>query len=486
MPHQISGIAPDQSFAQVFDSAVTSRSTSPYQSSHMSNVISSPMNNSFQRNSQSPHPPSPFFNKPQSPPALIIPNQQHSPSPVLPPIVTSSEVTGAMQAQRQQGGAGLGGGAGGLFPPANPALEGLTGMAGISPIAPNADGPMIYIQPSTPISGLKDGRGVFDFKGVTQNQQGQSSQQQQIPQPTSHTLSRRSSAERLGQLAQQQQARQSFQDSANNWGNQNWSALRPAASRPRAKSDSQMGMTGAEFFQKQSLGNPSNAALMANQFSIPQNLSEEELRSAIDQWRLASSFAQAAETGTGSSTVDPRSLPGQDGLEMWNEFKMSEQFAQLQAQRDRLPSLRTDVAPNAGQVGPISPTSLAFYASMGINPQNMPSLGTASAPFYQSTFPEVHQVQWPQTAAASTFLMPDQGGLGPRRRSFAEGTNHPAAGAGTPGYGVEFTKPSPFGTLDPGKIRGSVPMGHRRAAKSEDLGRPGQGTGWGMGAGGST
>jgi hypothetical protein len=168
--------------------------------------------------------PSANFNKPQSPPALIIPNQQHSPSPVLPPIVTSTEVTAPSQNQQQQAGVGLGIGpsalgaiglipaipvkpskaglAGGNRPPdprprptpacccwfwlgavtsvdvtTNPALEGLTGMAGISPIAPSADGPMIYIQPSTPISGLKDGRGVFDFKRFTQGQGQQGGQQ---------------------------------------------------------------------------------------------------------------------------------------------------------------------------------------------------------------------------------------------------------------------------------------------------------------------
>jgi hypothetical protein len=84
-----------------------------------------------------------------------------------------------------------------------------------------------------------------------------------------------------------------------------------------------------------------------------------------------------------------------------------------------------------------------------------------------------------------TFLAPDLGGMGPRRKSYAEGmSNHPAVGAGTPGYGVEFAG---IGQGPGGKVRGvsaGQGMGHHRAVKSEDFGRGG--TGWGVGGGGST
>jgi hypothetical protein len=465
----------------------------------MSHAISSAAAGSFSRNTPSPHPPSPFFNKPQSPPALIIPNQQHSPSPVLPPIVTSTEVTAPSQNQQQQAGVGLGRGSGGLFPPANPALEGLTGMAGISPIAPSADGPMIYIQPSTPISGLKDGRGVFDFKRFTQGQGQQGGQQSHegftVPQPASHTISRHSSVEALDQLAHAQSSGNTGQPfpsfAGQEWATQDWSALRPAlGSRPRAKSDSQMGLSGVEMYNRQVMADLGVNAAGGGQFSIPQGLSEEDLRAAIDHWRTTSSFPTADQDPT-APTMDPRTLPGQEGQDLLNEFKLSQQFAQLQAQRNRLPTLNTGASGNAGgmklEPGQFSPTSLAFYSSMGLNPQSHGQLATSSAPYFQTTFQEVPNINWPQTAGpGQSFLMPDQGGLGPRRRSFAEGMNHPAAGAGTPGYGVEFVRSSPFGTLDPGRIRGNSPMGHRRAAKSEDLGRPGAGSGWGVGQGGST
>ena len=499
MPNRYQADQSNQMLEQaMFESAVSSRSTSPYPSAGMSQIISPPHTGTFQRKSPSPHPASPFFNKPQSPPALIIPNSQHSPSPVLPPIVTSTAPAAPNQ-QLHGAGAESAGTAGGLFPPVNPALEGLTGMAGISPIGPNADGPMIYIQPSTPISGLKDGRGVFDFKHATQaqqaRQQAQQSQQQgndgyNVPPPASHTISRHSSHEALDKLAQTQPQQPGNYGQDQQWSNgvnqAAWAGLRPGgniATRPRAKSDSQMGLVGADVFDRQAFF----GSIMPNlpnmpQFSIPEGVSEDALRAAIDNWRMSTS----PDPQVPAPTVDPRSLPGQDGqnAEFLNELKLSQQFAQLQAQRNRLPPLDTVTgAQGKTPSGQFSPTSLAFYSQLGVDPRTASQIGTTSAPFYQSTFEQLPAGQWPQTAGpAQNFLSPEQG-LGPRRRSFAEGTNHPAAGAGTPGYGVEFTRPSPFGTLDPGRIRGLSP-GHRRAAKSEDLGRPSGG--WGVGAGGST
>lgn len=486
MAPQASPFSPEPNFAHAFESAISSRSNSPYPQSNMGNIISPPSTSTFNRRSPSPHPSSPFFSKPQSPPALIIPNHQPSPSPVLPPIVTSTEHTTMMQSQQSSTGVAMGGTAGGLFPPVNPALEGLTGMAGISPIAPNADGPMIYIQPSTPISGLKDGRGVFDFKGLTRGQHGQNHQQDQsqgfsVPPSQPHTLSRHSSHDALDQLAQSQaQTQHSYSNTTDqnfSSGTFDWSGLKAnPTQRPRAKSDSQMGVSGVDILNRQDFINPG----IATSFTIPQGLSEDDLRAAIDNWRTSTSF-QSQEHNI-APTVDPRALPGQEAQDLLNEFKLSQQFAQLQAQKNRLPPVNTSGTEDSGR---ISPTSMAFYQQLGIQPHTASQLRTNSAPFYQSTFPELPTNSWPHTAGPTqSFLMPDQGGFGPRRRSFAEGMNHAAVGAGTPGYGVEFTRPSPFGTLDPGTVKGSLAMGHRRAAKSEDLGRPG-GTGWGI-AGGTT
>jgi hypothetical protein len=356
---------------------------------------------------------------------------------------------------------------------------------------------MIYIQPSTPISGLKDGRGVFDFKHATQAQQArhhaQQSQQQgndgyNVPPPASHNLSRHSSHEALDKLAQAQPQQQGYsqdQQWSNGANQAAWNALRPGGNvtRPRAKSDSQMGMVGSDVFDRQAYF----GTMMPNlpnmpQFSIPEGVSEDALRAAIDSWRLSTS----SDPQVPAPTVDPRSLPGQDGqsADYLNELKLSQQFAQLQAQRNRLPPLNTATgALGKAPPGQFSPTSLAFYSQLGVDPRTASQLGTVSAPFYQSSFEQLSVGQWPQTAGAGQNLLTPEPGLGPRRRSFAEGMSHPAAGAGTPGYGVEFTRPSPFGTLDPGRIRGVSP-GHRRAAKSEDLGRPSGG--WGVGAGGST
>jgi len=353
-------------------------------------------------------------------------------------------------------------------------------MAGISPIAPNADGPMIYIQPSTPISGLKDGRGVFDFKQATLDQQAklmqqrQHLQQQQQQQQQSQSndpfnavdrgIPQHPSLEGLDQMTQQESRQQLF----NAWNGTTWQGLRPSINfRPRAKSDSQVAT-----FDRQAFANPVSAPMAPN-FSIPQGLTEDELRAAIDHWRSGAGFVQPSDGVASGPTVDPRSLPGAEE-QMMAQLRLSQQFANMQSGRNI--SIDTDVPKNGS--GQISPTSLAFYAELGINPPTA-SGTTYSAPFFQTAFQPLPEQTWPQTAGPLTgFLAPEQT---VRRRSIAEGTHH-AVGAGTPGYGIEFNKGSPFGTLDPGRVRGVT--GHRRAAKSEDIGRGG--TGWGMGGGGST
>ena len=472
-------IKPDIS-RQSLDLSAQSRSPSPYPNP-MTQVVSPPAGGSFPRKSPSPHASSPFHNKPQSPPALYIPNSTSHSSPAtqhLPPIITSTENNAAGSSGNAQG-PGLGGPSGGLFPPANPALQGLSGLAGISPIAPNADGPMIYIQPSTPISGLKDDRGVFDFKRVLQNRVQQDQQRQPdgyVPAPASHSLSQRSSIEGLSQAAQSPHAPQAdlaAQQANVPWESTPWGELRPSLNfRPRAKSDSQA-VGGAGAYGKQTFP--------ADQLPPVQGafagMSEEEVRNAIDQWR--------ADTASGHSplpTLDPRNLPGNENFDSAAQSTLMQQYSQLRAQRDRLPPINVPGGVKQ-EPGQMSPTSMAFYQQLGVNPGSASHLGTASAPFYQSTFEPLPQGQWPHTAGpVQGFLNPDEFGMGGRRRSFAEGQTHPAAGAGTPGYGVEFANAYPFGSLPPGRVRG-VSAGHRRTAKSEDFGRP---TGWGVGAGGST
>lgn len=170
--------------------------------------------------------------------------------------------------------------------------------------------------------------------------------------------------------------------------------------------------------------------------------------SDINAWRMN----QAGDNAQ-FSTLDPRTLPGSEtGMDLY------QQVDDIRSQqRARLAQLNTEGVTSETfnyEPGQFSPTSMAFYQQLGVPP--------------------------PNTQAAYTGLLPPTSSTS-RRRSFAEGTHH-AAGAGTPGYGVEFTAP---GALT-GRIRGAG-MGHRRAVKSEDYGRPGQpGTGWGMGAGGST
>ena len=464
-----------------------SRSLSPHPEGYPQ-AVSSPNIREFKRAGSSP------LTKPQSPPALIIPHQVER-SPSLPPILT----TAADSAGNYRGGVRAPvqnslGNSGGLLPPANPALEHLTGMAGISPVGPTTDGPMIYIQPSTPISGLKDGRGVFDAairraggQGAQQAQgqnQGQGGQQQDnffVTQPASHPLARNSSSDHYSQSVQANHLpnnNASMQFARNHaWGQQGdspWGELRPSGQmRPRAKSDSYMVAPANDVLDRQMLLAMSGGAQQAMQPG-------DDLRSTIDHWRSAMIGNRNPAEEAPSATLDPRTLPGNQDT--------AQNFSQQNVYSQQLPSLNT-YASQSGvfkyEPGQFSPTSLAFYQQLGINPATASQLaGTSSAPFSQSSFQNIPQNAWPQTVspAAQSFLAVEQPGLGHRRRSFAEGSNHPATGAGTPGYGMGFaTQPQAGGF---GRIHVPSPgMGHRRAVQSEDFGR---GTGWGIAGAGST
>lgn len=337
---------------------------------------------------------------------------------------------------------------------------------------------MIFVQPSTPISGLKEGRGVWEaaLRQATQNQNQDPSQSQtqsqnfgqqhqtSVPPPQSHTLQNGQSGNQAGEFG-----------------------LNAQQMRPRAKSDSHMAdvdrqimvqMLAQQMWQAQA-----QQALAQDQMG-GQAPPQVEQWSQIDAWR-----ATIGPTDT-QPTLDPRSLPGQE-VELfgtqphdpsstagWFGNDQQLQLAQLQAQAQRsgLPPLSTASIPQpTGPLpsGQFSPTSMAFYQSLGILPPTASQLpGTTSAPFYATSFQNIPQNLMPQTADVNGGFLGAPEGMGPRRRSFAEGTggHHPAAGAGTPGYGVEFA--SPYGRPQ---------FGHRRGIKSEDFGR-----GWGLGQGGST
>ncbi|WVQ99384.1 hypothetical protein IAU59_006517 [Kwoniella sp. CBS 9459] len=526
-----------------------SRSSSPFaQQQDMAKITSPPVNGSFQRAGSSSQAGSPFFNKPQSPPALIIPNQ-HSPSPVLPPIITTATVAGpssrgGISAPRQ---GDLGGSvSGGLLPPTNPALEHLTGMAGISPIAPSADGPMIYIQPSTPISGLKDGRGLFDAalrRAGAMSQQNQNSHQGQgdqgqrslqqgfnVPPPQSHPLSRPNSSDQLAQAGQSDnnanaQAQLDFAtamafQATQGWGQPGIDALRVSGQmRPRAKSDSFMPSPTADSFDRQALFNLFSGANPANGLvnAIEDQGVSEQWRNTVNAWRTG--VDDRDQNPFPNPSIDPSLLPGQEGQDAFQQFLLQQQqqqqqqsqvppgvdpnsqahqLSQLQAQRNRLPPLNTNTSAHQNaeggvmkyEPGEFSPTSMAFYQSIGLYPHSASELpGTTSAPFFTTTFGDISgsAAFAGQAGSAQSLLAANNQAqlISGRRRSFGGAeANHPAAGAGTPGYGVEFTSASAFGQVRPGAIRGVSGHGHRRAAKSEDFGRVG--TGWGVGAGGST
>ncbi|KAL1405538.1 hypothetical protein Q8F55_009176 [Vanrija albida] len=411
---------------------------------------------------------SPSFSKPQSPPALIIPNS--APSPSLPQIVT--QVT---QAQSSGPSGSNGGGQSGgqqfgnsLLVPVNPALP--TGMAGISPIASNADGPMIYIQPSTPISGLKDQSGVFDAALRRANAQQQLAQANAAAAAQQHSNGGSTagsvhdfggdSAANSPGFAPQPPQQQSWSQGVN------FALGAPGISRPRAKSESYM--QGGEQFERQAVQQIMNSGI--GQFSVTQALEGSAVSTGENQWNDINAWRvnQAIEQGQIPPTLNPRELPG-------NSADQLAQLAQITAQRQRL-QLNTDT----NQVfkyepGQFSPTSLAFYHQLGISGNNG---GIDPNNFQGGGFPLGQQA-----LQGGSMLGAPETGFTSRRRSFAEGTSHPAAGAGTPGYGVEFIQRS----VAPGAIRGvqlGVNQGHRRAARSEDFGRGG--TGWGVGQGGST
>lgn len=410
--------------------------------------------------------------KPTSPPALIIPGNAPSPAPNLPPIITNPTPQPAPQRMGDQPAPAN---SGGLFPPANPAL---TGMAGISPIHPNADGPMIFVQPSTPISGLTGARGIWENalrqaaekqKDGAGNGQGQGTS---VPPPQSHDLSRNQSHDNP------------TQQTIN---------LDPPISpmRPRAKSDSHMADIDRQIMMQ----------MLAQQHMLLQQQAQQQQAMSqqgsdawsnmnIDAWRAMVNSTEIPPT------VDPRQLPGQEtdpqqqhqqpnspfgpeAAAMFQQMQQQHQLSQLQAQahagKNRLPPLNTasDSTQIPHQPTGFSPTSLSFYQSLGIDPMSAGQLaGTASAPFFTTSFQDIPQTFMPSTAGlgAQSYLgTPD---MGPRRRSFAEGMSHHATGAGTPGYGVGLSAPTPYARHG---------VGHRRGIQSEDFGK-----GWGLGQGGST
>ncbi|KAL7421562.1 hypothetical protein Q5752_003331 [Cryptotrichosporon argae] len=438
---------------------------------------------------------SPFHpsNKPQSPPALVIPQHGSSPSPVLAHIITQPQPPPpqAPAAPAEPGRHQTFAASNTLFPPANPAL---TGMAGISPIAPSADGPMIYIQPSTPISGLRDQRGIFDAAlrnahaaaGHQRAAQANEAANASVVQPT-------------GQAEYPQLGPSSdFLRDAQAWAQSlDLDNLRPSTSnRTRAKSESDTQLplyadaTALPFV-------PYAGGTASIDYSAVGGGADvgRAWQTTVNAWRQYQTHGAGADAGAGIATLDPRSLPGGqvDGGNAGIEYQM----AQLAARR--MAPIDTSGAGDDGSggvfkyaPGQFSPTSLAFYHQLGLDPAQLPTgAGTASAPGQQTAFHGIPQHAFPHSAAPNiaTFAALEgryaPGGLGQglhaaamdRRRSIG-GEPHPAAGAGTPGYGVEFASHLAKAA------RGLGGPGHRRAARSEDLGRGG--TGWGVGAGGST
>lgn len=417
---------------------------------------------------------SPSFSKPQSPPALIIPNT--SPSPSLPPIVTQvvtapSGGTGAAAPPNgvhasARGAAAAGGGSGGfgnsLLPPVNPALEHLTGMGGISPIAPNADGPMIYIQPSTPISGLKEGGGLFDEalrrasaaqQQQQQQHQHQQHQQQQAPQANQQQAmhAQVANGSSVGQPSlpgspqpqTQTHDTSAFVNDSQQWAsNLNFANLGVNQTRPRANSDSYATM-GNKFERQAVLQLMNNPAMQGQQLSVAQGMQSGPVDQ--DQWINAWRMNQAVEQD--QVTLDPRHLPGSDQL-------LQQQLEQMQVHQQRAQLAQINTADASGGVfkyEPHSPTTMAFLQQLGIQQGG-------------------GGMQQPMPGAG--LVPPSMQG---RRRSFGGEGMHPAAGAGTPGYGVEFMA---AGGGMRGPVRGQQ-MAHRRTGSEG-------GTGWGMGAGGST
>jgi len=415
-----------------------------------------------------------------SPPALIIPGgSAPSPAPNLPPIITNA----TPQPTTHQGGIRTGNqpapaNSGGLFPPANPAF---TGMAGISPIHPTADGPMIFVQPSTPISGLNGARGIWENalrQAAEKGQGGGVGQARSSSGP--NTLSRGNSNG----------------ETRNGLG----SGLDPPVSpmRPRAKSDSHMAEIDRQILMQ----------MMAQQHFLQQQQQQGQATGQIagpagdDAWSNMNIDAWRAMVNSAElpPTVDPRHIPGQqndqyqqtphqplqqqvadmssaDANAMFQQLQQQHQLSQLQAQahalKIRLAPLNTapDLSNLPTQPTGFSPTSMAFYQSLGINPLSAGQLaGTSSAPFYTTSFQNIPQNFMQPTAGLDSQSLLGAPDMGSRRRSF-DGTSHHASGAGTPGYGVGLSSGNAY----------SRPMGHRRGIQSEDFGR-----GWGLGQAGST
>ena len=304
------------------------------------------------------------FQKPQSPPSLIMPsNNAPSPSPALPPIITQPAPPPSGTASQGHALTGQIGGMGGLLPPINPALEHLSGMMGISPIAPNADGPQIFVQPSTPISGLKDGRGHFDAvlrKMGLQNQQqagqgqGQGQRQGQGQgqgggsehgRSRSPSVSRSVSGESTGQghynvpppmtgSAHAAQAQAHAQACMQLQNDTDWDRLRTGGggsanntARPRAKSDSHMPLAEADRQAMFSYLAQAQVFGVAPDQAVMDSMAPDQ-RSQIDAWlssmsmnspnmgysQLQQQQQQAAAGGAGDrpTTMDPSQLPGNE------------------------------------------------------------------------------------------------------------------------------------------------------------------------------
>lgn len=374
-----------------------------------------------------------------------------------------------LQQQQQQGAGNFGNS---LLPPANPALEHLTGMAGISPIAPNADGPMITIQPSTPISGLRDQKGIFDDalrRANAANAQWKQEQQNNMQQDQS---SRSSNQDPATFIANAQAWSQSV--------DLNGMSLETGhpQMRPRARSESYA--SGGEAFERQAM-----AQVQASGLAGPGDFVMDQSGSAVadDQWKDIDAWrTQAADE---YSTLDPRQLPGNGYGQQMQQIKQ-----EPDSRKQQLGQINTNVHQHQHQPqqpGQISPDSMAFYSQLGLAPQAMGQPQLQQHPHQQHRYQQhaqgggMYQYQQPPPQRGG-FLEAGQGA--PRRRSFNDGV-HPAAGAGTPGYGVEFSVPG--GVVPQGRLRGGSfgsAMGHRRAVRSEDFSA--MGTGWGVGAGGST
>ncbi|WVO16267.1 hypothetical protein L204_103942 [Cryptococcus depauperatus] len=477
-----------------------------------------------------------MFGKPQSPPALIIPGN----SPAFPSIVSGQAHTNQAYAQNAANHphqSPPNNDVGGLFPPANPALERLTGMAGISPIAPSVDGPKICIQPSTPISGPNENKGLFgtilrpvgfiaaqrmkNFQEQSNRQKQGSQQAFNVPPPQSHPLPRASSPNQPMETEQGDTSAQGmdFNTTMEAFPKQEWTdigdSLRVAAStRPRSKSDSIIPSPTADSFNRDAFwnfvsSNPSQVQGNSNQKvgqSQPElgvegeDQSSEQWRDAVDVWK-ANLAGDENAVGQPGPTLDPRLLPGRDAGEVVYQQLLAQQqpgelprldahqlhqLNQMEAQRARIASSNNNngMFRHTSGESPFAPFGmyqLSGFYSDAVSERS----GTVSAPWSQTTFGDIPISDvgvHPATSGPSqhTFLIPEPSVL-PRRRSF--GGEHPAMGAGTPGYGMEFA--STLGSKPSGQLR-TVGTGHRRTPRSVDLGRIGGETGWGMGSGSST